>query len=433
MVYIIHEKVYRLNFMHTDTGPGQQKDYLPYQESDYHFLERLDEWLSRKLLLAIGNPPVSIKLWNNREIGCGTRCPLARIKIMNRTALLTLLSNPVFYFGELYSAGTLDIEGNLPEFLDTIYRHLPVRNRYPWLSAVMRKMRNSTLDDARRNIHHHYDIGNEFYEAWLDRTSMQYTCAYFPDPALSLEEAQIAKMHHVCRKLSLQPGQRVVEAGCGWGGLARFIAREYGANVRAYNISHEQVRYARQKAAEEKLTDKVEFVEDDYRNIKGDYDVFVSIGMLEHIGIDNYRVLGEVIDRGLKEDGIGLIHAIGRNQPGDLNEWIETRIFPGACPPSISQMMNVFEPYSFSVLDIENLRLHYAMTLKHWLARYEKNLHMFRPQYDEAFLRAWRLYLAGSEAAFTAGTMQLFQVLFTRQQNNKLPWSRSYIYSNRAN
>jgi cyclopropane-fatty-acyl-phospholipid synthase len=419
--------------MHSDTGPEQQKDILPYQEGDYRFLERLDEWLSGKLLHAIGYPPISIKLWNNREIVGGTTSPVASIVIKNRTALLTLLSNPVFYFGELYSAGTVDIEGDLPEFLDTVYRHLPSTNRHPWLSSVIRKMKNSSLEDARRNIHHHYDIGNEFYEVWLDCPSMQYTCAYFPDPALSLEEAQIAKMHHVARKLSLQPGQKVVEAGCGWGGLARFMAREYGVNVRAYNISHEQVKYARQKAEEEKLTDKVEFIEDDYRNIKGDYDVFVSIGMLEHIGLDNYRVLGEVIDRVLKEDGIGLVHAIGRNQPGDLNKWIETRIFPGACPPSISQMMNVFEPFSFSVLDIENLRLHYAMTLKHWLARYEKNMHLFRPKYDENFLRSWRLYLAGSEAAFTAGTMQLFQVLFTRQRNNQLHWSRSYIYSNQVN
>ena len=156
------KKLYRLNFMHTDTGPGQEKNLLPYQEGDYRFLERLDEWLSEKMLHAIGRPPVSIKLWNNREIGCGTANPVARIKIMNRTALLTLLSNPVFYFGELFSAGMVDIEGSLPDFLDTVYRHLPARNMHPWLSAVLRKTKNNSQEDARRNIHHHYDIGNEF-------------------------------------------------------------------------------------------------------------------------------------------------------------------------------------------------------------------------------------------------------------------------------
>ena len=250
---------------------------------------------------------------------------------------------------------------------------------------------------------------------------------------MSLEEAQLAKMHHICRKLALRPGQRVVEAGCGWGGLARFMAREYGAHVTAYNISHEQINYARQKALEEKLTDKVDFVEDDYRNIEGHYDVFVSVGMLEHIGIDNYRALGEVINRVLDKEGMGLIHTIGRNQPGELNEWIEERIFPGACAPSLSQVMTIFEPCSFSILDVENLRLHYAATLGHWLERYEKNMHTFNHKYDAAFIRSWRLYLAGSQAAFTAGSLQLFQVLFTRPQNNKLPWSRSYIYSGRVN
>jgi len=419
--------------MHSDMGPDQQKNILSYQEGDARLVERLDEWLAKKLLRAIGTPPVTIKLWNNREVGDPEIRPVASIKINNRTSLVTLLANPVFYFGEHFSTGNVDIEGDLPGFLDTVYRHLPQKRGSP-LSAVVDRIRGSnSLTGARKNIHHHYDIGNEFYEKWLDLPAMQYTCAYFPDPAMSLEEAQNAKMHHICRKLSLRPGQKVVEAGCGWGGLARFMAREYGVNVRAYNISHEQIRYAKQKAQEERLTDRVEFIEDDYRNIQGDYDVFVSVGMLEHIGIDNYRLLGAVINNVLREDGKGLIHTIGRNQPDKLNEWIETRIFPGARPPSLSQMMTVFEPYSFSVLDVENLRLHYARTLGHWLTRYEQSMHLFRDKYDDTFIRGWRLYLAGSQAAFTAGTMQLFQVLFTRPRNNKQPWSRSYLYNDRAN
>ena len=427
------KKPYTLDFMHSDSGPVQRKNFLPYHEGELRLLERLDEWLASKLLQVIGNPPVSIKLWNNREVRGVAPDPEAKIRVANRTALINLLVNPMFYFGELYSAGEVDIEGNLPDFLGNIYRYFPEERGLPLLSALIHRMRNNSLTAARKNIHHHYDIGNEFYEKWLDRAFMQYTCAYFPDPAMGLEDAQIAKMHHICRKLSLQPGQRVVEAGCGWGGLARFMAREYGVNVKAYNISCEQVRYARHKAMEENLTDQVEFIEDDYRNISGDYDVFVSVGMLEHIGIHNYHLLGEVINRVLKENGKGLIHAIGRNQPEELNEWIEARIFPGACPPSLSQMMTVFEPWSFSVLDVENLRPHYALTIRHWLARYEENMHALRQTHDEAFVRAWRLYLAGSLAAFTAGTMQLFQVLFTRPRNNNLPWSRSYIYSGRTN
>jgi cyclopropane-fatty-acyl-phospholipid synthase len=180
------------------------------------------------------------------------------------------------------------------------------------------------------------------------------------------------------------------------------------------------------------MTQQVEYIEDDYRNIKGVYDVFVSIGMLEHVGIDQYQELSDVIDRCLKPQGIGLIHSIGRNQPSLLNEWIATRIFPGARPPSISQMMTIFEPKEFSILDIENLRLHYAKTLEHWLARFDQNADQFRKTYDEEFIRAWRLYLAGSIAAFTSGTMQLFQVVFTRPHNNNLPWSRAHLYKDHS-
>ncbi len=297
---------------------------------------------------------------------------------------------------------------------------------FPALSGYHR--RSNSLRGSRKNIHHHYDIGNDFYSLWLDKAAMQYTCAYFPNPDMTLEQAQIAKLHHVCRKLQLKPGQSVVEAGCGWGGLACFMAKEYGVNVTAYNISHEQVAYARSRAEQQGLADKVTFVEDDYRTINGEYDVFVSVGMLEHVGIDNYKALGRLIDRCLKENGVGLIHTIGRNKPALMNAWIEARIFPGGCPPSPGQMMDIFEPYSFSILDVENLRMHYAKTLEHWLHRFEENIDTVTGMYDGVFARAWRLYLSGSIAAFTAGSLQLFQVLFTRQRNNDLPWSRVHLY-----
>lgn len=422
------KKTYTLNLVNSENVPAHGKGLLPDQEGGLNLVEKLDEWLARMLLHVTGNPRVAIRLWRGREVQ-GSSDPVAVITVANRTALINLISNPMYYFGELYSSGEIDVQGDLPALLDDVYRHCQERHILPALSALLHRLRNNSITATRRNIHHHYDIGNEFYEQWLDLPYMQYTCAYFPDPTLSLEEAQIAKMHHICRKLSLRAGQRVVEAGCGWGGLARFMAREYGVTVTAYNISHEQVRYAKEKAVDENLADRVNFIEDDYRNICGDYDVFVSVGMLEHIGIDNYRLLGEVINRVLRENGAGLIHAIGRNQPEELNAWVESRIFPGACPPSLSQMMTVFEPWSFSILDIENLRLHYAQTLGHWLARFEKNMQVLRCNHDDAFLRGWRLYLAGSQAAFTAGTMQLFQVLFVRPTNNKLHWSRSYIYN----
>lgn len=392
----------------------------------------LDRWLLGKILETLGDPPFSILLWNGEEIRPRDRTPEVRLRIQSRRQLYRLLTNPNMHFGDDYSSGQLEVEGNLVAFLENIYRDIELfEKRIPLVSSILwrdHRPRATTLARSRGNIHHHYDLGNGFYQWWLDREAMQYTCAYFPRQEMTLEEAQLAKMHHVCRKLRLKAEDTVVEAGCGWGGFALFMARHYGVRVKAYNISHEQIVFANRRAAETGLKDRVEYIEDDYRNIQGHYDVFVSIGMLEHVGPANYRALGTVIDRCLNDKGRGLIHSIGRNRPLRMSSWIERRIFPGAYPPTLREMMAVFEPFSFSVLDIENLRLHYAKTLQHWLARFEEHGQEVRQLYDETFVRAWRLYLSGSIASFTTGWLQLYQVLFHRAHNNDLPWSRDYLY-----
>lgn len=390
-----------------------------------------DRWLAAKVLEAAGRPPLGLVLWNGEEIRSSVEPPIARAHIRDRATFYRLLRNPSLHFGDLYSTGRVDVEGDLVQFLVATYRGLAnrtARSRLGRLHTLLQpRPRANTLTGSRANIHHHYDIGNSFYELWLDR-EMQYTCAYFPDPAMTLEQAQRAKMEHVCRKIDLKPGDRVAEAGCGWGGLARYMAREHGAKVRAYNISHEQVAYARNRARAEGLADRVEYVEDDYRTISGEYDKFVSVGMLEHVGPGHYTELGAVIDRVLTPNGRGLIHSIGRNRPELMNAWIEKRIFPGAYPPTLGEMMSIFQPYSLSVLDVENLRLHYAETLTHWLARYESHTERVEAMFDGSFVRAWRLYLAGSIAAFTTGSLQLFQVAFARPRDNALPWSRAHLY-----
>lgn len=388
-----------------------------------------ERWLARKLLELSGRPPVAVRLWSGEEIDAAGTTPVARVWLRDRGALYRLLLHPDLHFGDLYSTGRLEVEGDLVHFLTEVgYRtEHAVPGPLKKLRDLLSRPRANTLAGSRDNIHHHYDLGNDFYRLWLDE-AMQYTCAYFPDPAMTLEQAQLAKMDHVCRKLRLKPGERVVEAGCGWGGLARHMARHYGVKVRAYNISREQIAYARTRAREEGLDDRVEYVEDDYRNISGTYDAFVSVGMLEHVGKANYPVLGAVIDRCLTERGRGLVHSIGRNRPALMNAWIEKRIFPGAYPPTLREMMDIFEPYGFSVLDVENLRLHYARTLEHWLARFERHAGEIERCFDRRFVRAWRLYLAGSIAAFTTGSLQLFQVVFTRGRNNDLPWSRAHLY-----
>jgi cyclopropane-fatty-acyl-phospholipid synthase len=353
------------------------------------------------------------------------------VVIRDRGALLKLIANPELGFGEMYAADRIEVQGNLADSLEAIYRALPRTDHgqiAKKLLAPFNGSRRNTQTRARDNIHHHYDIGNDFYRLWLDR-DMVYTCAYFPEPTMGLEEAQTAKLDYVCRKLRLAQGETVLETGCGWGALALHMAKRYGASVKAYNISSEQIAYARERALAQGLDGRVQFVEDDYRNVAGEFDVFVSVGMLEHVGIDQYQALGTVIGRSLKDAGRGLIHTIGRDRPSPMTPWIERNIFPGACPPSLSQMMQIFEPFGFSVLDVENLRLHYAKTLEHWLERYEANMERVAQMFDPAFVRAWRLYLAGSLAAFRSGDMQLFQVSFNRSGRNGIPWTRQYLYS----
>lgn len=392
----------------------------------------LDRFLLNTMYRGLGEPPVRISLWNGVEIKPSEDNELiAHVHIHDRRSFYLLFINPDMYFGEGYSKGSIEVNGNLVQFLDTIYRHIRQAKRSRLARAItywQARPRNNTLRDSKNNIYQHYDIGNDFYKLWLDKEAMQYTCAYYPSPDVELEEAQIAKMDHIARKLQLRPGDTVVEAGCGWGGLAFHFAKNYGVKVRSYNISHQQIIYARERAMRAGLEDKVEYVEDDYRNITGKYDVFVSVGMLEHVGIENYKELGDVIHRCLKADGRGLIHSIGRNYPARMNAWIERKIFPGAYPPTVRESMDIFEGNDLSLLDIENIRLHYAQTLMHWLERFEKHTDDILKDYDESFVRAWRLYLAGSVAAFTSGALQLFQIVFAPGDSNQIPWTRDHIY-----
>jgi cyclopropane-fatty-acyl-phospholipid synthase len=378
-------------------------------------------------LRGMGNPAVKVDLWNGESVCTAPGEPVASMRIKRPRTLLRLIFNPEIEFGEAYTSGKLEVEGDLVQLLETAYR-APVNPLVERLLRRSRRPRPSTLRGARSNIHHHYDLGNDFYRLWLD-DRMVYTCAYFPSPEMSLEAAQIAKMEHVCRKVALRPGERVVEAGCGWGSLALYMAERHGVSVRAFNISREQIAYARGQARKAGLAGHVDFIEDDYRNISGSHDVFVSVGMLEHVGTPHYRELGRIMDRCLLPHGRGLIHTIGRNRPMRLNAWAEKHIFPGAYPPTLREMMDIFEPSGFSVLDVENLRLHYAKTLEHWLARFEGSAQRVAQMFDDCFVRAWRLYLAGSIAAFATGSLQLFQVSFARPRHNEMPWTRAHLYT----
>ena len=381
-----------------------------------------DRWVAARLQAWLRQVGIRIELWNGWSpwTGAADERPIGDVLFADRGALVKVTFDPDLQFGEMYMAGRADVRGSLFTLLEAIGR-LPDSDRLSWRDWLDLKLPGANdLLASRSNVHHHYDLGNDFYALWLDR-EMAYTCAYFPAPDMTLEAAQIAKFDLVCRKLRLGPNERVVEAGCGWGGLALHMARAYGVSVRAFNISTEQIRYARARAEREGLAGRVEFIEDDYRNVAGQFDAFVSVGMLEHVGTAHYASLAAVVNRVLPLQGRGLLHFIGRDRPRPLNAWIRRRIFPGAYPPALEEVTRlILEPARMDVHHAENLRPHYAKTLDHWRLRFEQAMPQIRQQFGDPFARAWHLYLAGSEAAFVTGDMQLYQVVFARPNSDEM-------------
>jgi cyclopropane-fatty-acyl-phospholipid synthase len=392
----------------------------------------VEKWILQKIYTSIGRPPIRLALGRGAEVRPTDTEPVASVLISDRTTLARLLLNPEIGFGDGYAEGRIEVEGDLLILLETVLRTMKAQDTKSWKTALLsrwlERTQANTLDGSARNIHQHYDLATEFYKLWLD-SQLVYTCAYFPTPSTTLDEAQLAKMDYVCRKIQLQPGERVVEAGCGWGSLALHMAKHYGVTVRAFNISKEQVCFARERARKENLSPQVEFIEDDYRNISGHYDAFVSVGMLEHVGAEHYKDVGRIIHRSIGDSGRGLLHFIGRNQLRPFSPWIRKRIFPGAYPPPLRQIMDIFEPWDFSVWDVENLRDHYTKTLEHWLSRFDDSADRVCKMYGSEFCRAWRLYLVGSIAAFRVGSLQLFQIVFAGSECQRIPWTRAYLYA----
>lgn len=389
-----------------------------------------DRKLLHLLRRTLGNLPLAFALRDHYDLPPRPEPIVGTLRFADRATVLSLAWDPETNFGDGYSAGRIDVEGDLVSCLETVYRAAPQK---PQLTTRLRSrwldwLQNNTASGSRKNVCYHYDLSNDFYRLWLDER-MLYTCAYFPRPEASLEAAQEAKLEMICRKLRLQAGETVVEVGCGWGALAIYMAQRYGVHVRAFNISHEQIKFAREWAEREGVSGKVEFIEDDYRNVSQKFDVFCSVGMLEHVGRDHYPELGRVIKRTIGDTGRGFLHYIGRNRVRPLNAWIRKRIFPGGYCPTIRESMEVLEPHNYSVLDIENLRLHYARTLEHWLERFESSFETVVQMRGLEFARAWRLYLAGSMVAFRTGAMQLFQVLFAGSRSPFFVWTREHLYA----
>jgi cyclopropane-fatty-acyl-phospholipid synthase len=375
---------------------------------------------------ALRGAPVALRLRAGESITCAEGSPVASVVIHDRATLVRLVIDADLAFGEAYTRGRVHVEGDELAFFSAVARQLAERGA---MSTWHARIAPKGIARSRRQARHHYDLGNDFYRLWLD-PEMVYTCAYYARPDLSLEEAQVEKLDYVARKLDLHAGEQVFEAGGGWGALALHLARRYGVRVRSWNVSHEQVEWARQRARREGLATLVEFVEDDYRAMTGTCDAFVSVGMVEHVGLPKLARLGAVIDGTLdRARGRGLLHFIGRASPAPMGHWITRRIFPGSYLPVLSDVTSrVLEPHALCVLDVENLRPHYARTLDAWRVRFGQHVDAVRSAFGDEFARMWHLYLSEAEAGFLGGSLQLFQVTFARPGHTSGSWTRAPLY-----
>lgn len=347
---------------------------------------------------------------------------------------LRLALYPSLALGEAYMEGTLTVEaGTLRDFLRIATSNFKALDKLPAQALRVRMARffrsvrwSDNPRRARVNVAHHYDLSDALYELFLDG-DRQYSCGYFATGKESLEEAQSAKKRHIAAKLLLEPGMRLLDIGCGWGGLAIELARDHGADVTGVTLSREQIRTARRRASLAGLDNRARFELRDYREIEGKFDRVVSVGMFEHVGPGRYTDFFDTLSRALKPDGVALVHSIGRMEPpGGADPWIAKYIFPGGYIPALSETLAAIEKVGLWVTDIEILRLHYADTLRHWYDRFQARREEAASIYDERFCRMWEFYLAACEMMFRNGTLMVFQIQLAHHPA-AVPLTRDYI------
>jgi cyclopropane-fatty-acyl-phospholipid synthase len=361
--------------------------------------------------------------------------PQVAIRVADAATDRALAFNPWLAAGEAYMDGKLTFEqGSLYDFID-----IGMANASPIQSVFWQKVisafhlvarlwhQHNPIGLARTHVAHHYDLSRRLFELFLDE-SMQYSCAYFTHPDMPLAEAQQAKMRHIASKLLLQPGQRVLDIGCGWGGLALYIAKHAGVEVVGVTLSKEQHDVAEQRAKKEGLSHLVQFKLQDYRLETAEYDRIVSVGMFEHVGVKHYPEFFGAVERLLKPSGLALLHAIGRRDgPGFTNPWLRKYIFPGGYSPALSEVVPVVEKTSLWISDIEILRLHYAETLRCWRENFERHRAEIAKLFDERFCRMWEFYLIGSELSFRYDFNMVWQMQVARDIE-AVPVTRDYMF-----
>jgi cyclopropane-fatty-acyl-phospholipid synthase len=363
--------------------------------------------------------------------GDGTGRPVA-VRFVTRDTERRILLNPELALGEAYMDGTFVVEnGSIADALEILLAQPDMVPRWAtlqrWLRYLARHIRQLNLPGrSRKNVAHHYDLDGRLYSLFLD-ADRQYSCAYFETPDATLDDAQLAKKRHVAAKLLIEPGQRVLDIGSGWGGLALYLAEIAGARVTGVTLSNEQWQASTARAGEKGLAQSVKFLLQDYREVEGPFDRIVSVGMFEHVGVDFYERYFRRCAELMTENGVMLLHSIGRSEgPDASNPWIAKYIFPGGYIPALSEVMPAIERAGLLVTDIEILRLHYAETLKAWRERFMARREEAVRLYDERFARMWEFYLAASEMGFRQQNMMVFQIQLTKRQGI-VPITRDYI------
>lgn len=365
----------------------------------------------------------------------GTPEPVATIRLHDPSLPMKMFRNPELNTGEAYMDGTLTFEDcSLKDFLDLFSLNRGGMASYP-LQKVLRRLSRSVriaqqynpITKSQKNVAHHYDLSEEMYKLFLDE-DMQYSCAYFENGDETLEEAQRKKKRHIAAKMKLQDGQRILDIGCGWGGMALYLAQQYNVEVLGITLSEEQHRVAVERAKDLGLSDRVKFELRDYRKITERFDRIVSVGMFEHVGVSHYDEFFGKVYSILEDDGLAVLHSIGHMSPPSVaSPWLRKYIFPGAYSPALSETFAATERQHLWVSDVEVLRVHYADTLVEWNKRFQKNRERITELYDERFCRMWEFYLLSAETMFRTGAQMVFQMQLSRTRE-ATGLTRSYIF-----
>ncbi|MDF2501739.1 MAG: cfa [Anaerosporomusa subterranea] len=375
--------------------------------------------------------------WDGEDVTYGNVPPKIKIIFKKAPPLNFDFADPMLFFGEAYVDEVFDFEGDLGEVIQIVELNKNIFTAHGQGSKLA--LAFNTINSAtnrwqqKENIKHHYDLGNDFFSLWLDET-MSYSCAYFNTIEDSLFQAQMQKIHHILRKLSLKPGERLLDIGSGWGWLILTAAQMYGVNALGLTLSEEQFSATRERISKMGLADKVDVMLINYQDLdetKYQFDKIVSVGMFEHVGKENLPKYMKKINRLLTPGGVSLLHTITATKEKPVNSWMEKYIFPGGYVPSLRETMWLLPEYDFHLLHVESLRMHYAATLDRWYVNFGKHIDEIEQKFGKRFVRMWSIYLRGCAASFRTSGLNIHQLLFSKGLNNSLPLTFNHLYTDR--